>query len=76
MVRRTQRSAAQLATSRVVDAEVDRVIEGDEPRFGNPASFIPSDLLTSEGIAEAHGRGCTVVIVDADENVRVLPVPE
>lgn len=76
VVRRTQRSAAQLATSRVIDAEVDRVVAGDEPLYGDLASFIPSDLVTPEDIEEAHAEGHTVVIVDADENVRVLPVPD
>lgn len=75
MVRPTQRSAAQLATSRVIDADMERIIAGAEPRFPSPTAFVPSDLVTSEGIREDHAHGYTVVIVDADENVRVLPVP-
>lgn len=75
-VRARKRSPAQLATWRVIDAEVDRTLAGHEPRFPDGSKFFPSDIATQAGIAEAHGRGCTVVIVDADESLRVLPAPE
>jgi hypothetical protein len=75
-MRASRRSAAQLATSRVTKAFVDASIAGDELPFPNGSYVIPSDLVTNEEIRESHEHGKTVVIVDEDENVTVLPAPD
>ncbi len=71
----SKRSAAMLATSRVIDAEVDRMIANGEGRYPNFSTFVPSDLVTDKMISDAHGDGRAVVIVDEHENVRVVPAP-
>ena len=72
----TTRSAASLATSRVVDAEIDAVCAGGESRFPYMTAFIPSDLVTDKRIREHHAEGSAVVIVDEHGNERFLPVPQ
>ena len=69
------RSAASLATSRVVDAEIDAVCAGGEARFPYMTTFIPADLVADWRINEAHAEGSAVVIVDEHGNERFLPVP-
>lgn len=71
----TERSAAGVAASRVMDAELDRMLAGEQPRFGERVGFIGADLATAHRIGEHHDEGFTVVVVDEHENVRVLPAP-
>lgn len=56
-------------------ADMDAILAGEESRFGERVAFVGSDLATAERIGEYHEDGFTVVVVDAHENVRVLPVP-
>ena len=72
---RSTRSKAQLAASRLLDAEIDATVEGREPRFPNWTAFVPSDLATPESIRRHHAEGHPVVIVDEHGNERFLPVP-
>ncbi len=71
----SKRSAASLATDRVMDAEIDVINAGGESRFGSRVAFIPADLVTDESIAEHHAEGMAVVIVDEHGRERFLPVP-
>ncbi len=72
---RTIRTPARRATSRVMDAEIARVLTGEEGRFPDFTSFIPADLATAQEIRLSHDTGYAVAIVDEHENVRVLPAP-
>jgi hypothetical protein len=74
-VSRYERTPADLAASRVMDAELDRVIAGEDSRFGTRVAYMSTDLATAARIRERHDEGYTVVVVDEHENVRVLPVP-
>lgn len=74
-MRTPERSAAQLAASRVMLEEIDRIVAGGESRFPNSSVFVAADLATDKVIGESHENGQTVVIVDEGENVRVLPAP-
>lgn len=69
------RSAAALAASRVMDAEIEAVIAGGESRFPDRTTFIGSDLVTDHRIRECHAEGSAVVIVDEHGNERFVPVP-
>jgi hypothetical protein len=68
-------SPAGVATARVMDAEIDRVIAGSKSCFPNFAKFVASDVVTDDIIRASHANGQTVVIVDEHEHVRVLPAP-
>ena len=74
-VRASRRSLAQMAASRVMDADIDRILAGDKGRFPSFSVFVGSDLVTDKLIREGHAEGKAVVIVDEHENVRVLPAP-
>lgn len=76
-MRASRRSAAQLATDRVINAFIDASLaEEDDLPFPDGSCVIPSDLVTEEDIREAHAHGRSVVIVDEHENVTVLPSPD
>ena len=74
-VGRSTRTPAQLATSRVMDAEFEATVEGREPRFPNWTAFVASDLATPQCIRRHHAEGHPVVVVDEHGNERFLPVP-
>ncbi len=69
------RSAAALAASRALDMEIELTRQGREPRFPDRTTIVASDLATPELIAECHGRGKPVVVVDERGGERFLPVP-
>jgi hypothetical protein len=75
-MRASRRSAASLAADRVCDAFVKASIAGEELPFPDGSSVFSSDVVTDERIREAHAHGRTVVIVDEQENVTVLPAPD
>ena len=76
-MRAPRRSAAQLATDRVINAFIEATLaEVEELPFPDGSCVIPSDLVTEKDIREAHAHGRSVVIVDEHENVTVLPSPD
>jgi hypothetical protein len=68
-------TAASEAAFRVMHAEIQLEIAGGVSRFPDRTAFVPSDRATPEHISGHHARGYAVVIVDADESVRVVPAP-
>jgi hypothetical protein len=71
----SKRSAAAIAASRVMDAEIDAIVAGGESRFPDETMFVGADIVTDEMIRECHAEGSAVVIVDEHGNERFLPVP-
>jgi hypothetical protein len=74
-VKRRGRSAASIATERVMDDDFERAAAGGESRFPNFTTFVGADVVTDEKIRESHARGYAVVIVDEHGEARVLPAP-
>jgi hypothetical protein len=72
----TRRSAAAIAASRVMDAEIERHIAGGESRFPDETTFVGADIASDEMVRECHAEGSAVVIVDEHGNERFLPVPQ
>lgn len=71
----SKRSAAGIAASRVMDAEIDVILAGGESRFPDKMAFIGADIVTDERIREHHAEGAAVLIVDEHGDERFLPVP-
>ena len=70
-----KRSAAAIAASRVMDAEIDVHIAGGESRFPYGTTFVGADIATDDLVRERHAEGRAVVIVDEHGSERFLPVP-
>lgn len=71
----SKRSAAGIAASRVMDAEIDVILAGGESRFPDKMAFVGADIVTDAMIQEHHAEGAAVLIVDEHGNERFLPVP-
>jgi hypothetical protein len=72
-VRHTPLSGAAAAILAAHDAELERMLAGEEPRYPNGAHFIPADIATQDGVADARSRSVTVIIIDEHGNEQWLP---